>query len=647
MKYPNLFSPLTIKKVELRNRIVMPPMATNLGSAFGEVTSELIEYYRLRAAGGVGLIIIENAQVDMYQGRSLTSQIAVDDDKFLAGLKALAEAIHVEGAKTFLQIQHGGRQCTPSTTSGLQPVAPSPIACKFLGVEPRELSTDEIKSLVDKFVQAALRAKLAGFDGVEIHAAHGYLINEFLSPYTNKRSDEYGGSFENRLRFLDEIIDGIRQLTGEDFVVGVRLSVDEFVPGGIDLEQGKAIAKHLEEKGIDYLSVSCGIYESVSTIVEPVNYEEGWRVYLAEALKKEVSLPIVTVGVIRHPEFAEKILAEGKADLVAVGRGLIADPEWPKKAFRGEEEYINYCISCNVGCIGELFANGKVHCAINPWAGREFSWGRQDLATCSKKVVVVGGGPAGMEAAMLCAQRGHEVVLIEKEERLGGQLLLAATAPGKDKIRWFLQYLERMLQKLKVRVITGEEATPDKILAMEPDVVFVATGGEPIIPEFSQLEAAISTTAWDVLKGKITPSKKEVAVIGGGMVGCETALYLSDLDNKVYLLEMLPQLAQDAEVITRIELLKELNARGNIIIMSNTKCMDVIGGRVVYLCEADPQTSELHVDYLVFALGTRPRRELFEALKGRINEVYLVGDARSPRKIYHAVLEAANFARQV
>lgn len=647
MEYPHLFSTFMIKKVELRNRVVMPPMATNLGSAFGEVTSELIEYYRLRAAGGVGLIVIENAQVDMYQGRSLTSQIAVDDDKFLAGLRALAEAIHAEGAKTFLQIQHGGRQCTLSTTSGLQPVAPSPIACKFLGVEPRELSTDEIKSLINKFIQAALRAKLAGFDGVEIHAAHGYLINEFLSPYTNKRSDEYGGSFENRLRFLDEIIEGINQFAGENFVVGVRLGVDEFVPGGIDLEQGKAIAKHLEEKGIDYLSVSCGIYESVSTIIEPVNYEEGWRVYLTEAIKKEVSLPVVTAGVIRHPEFAEKILAEGKADLVAIGRGLIADPEWPSKAFRGEEEHINYCISCNVGCIGELFANGKVHCAINPWAGREFLWGKQHMTTCSKKVVVVGGGPAGMEAAMLCAQRGHKVILIEKEMKLGGQLLLAASAPGKDKVLWFLQYMEKMLQKFKVRVITGEEATADKILAMEPDVVFVATGGEPIMPEFSQLDFTVSATAWDILKGKITPSNKEVAIIGGGMVGCETALYLSELDNKVYLLEMLPQLAQDAEIITRVELLKELSERGNITIMSNTKCIDIIGEKVIYLCEADPQTSELHVDCLVFALGTRPRRELFEALKEKINEIYLIGDAKSPRKIYHAVLEAANFARQV
>jgi 2,4-dienoyl-CoA reductase-like NADH-dependent reductase (Old Yellow Enzyme family) len=267
MQYPHLFAPGKIGKCSIRNRVVMPPMATNLGSAFGEVTPELLAYYRRRAQGGVGLIIVENAQVDMFQGRSLTAQIAVDSDKFLPSLRALAEVIHAEGAKTFLQIQHGGRQCTPSTTDGLQPVAPSPVPCKFLGVMPRALTREEIHELVEKFAQAALRAKLAGFDGVEVHAAHGYLLNEFLSPYTNKRDDEYGGSFENRLRFLLEILARIRELVGEDFVVGVRLSVEEFVPGGLTLAESQEIARVLEASGVDYISASCGIYESVSTII--------------------------------------------------------------------------------------------------------------------------------------------------------------------------------------------------------------------------------------------------------------------------------------------------------------------------------------------------------------------------------------------
>ncbi|MGC8777808.1 MAG: tRNA-dihydrouridine synthase, partial [Candidatus Caldatribacteriaceae bacterium] len=372
MRYPHLFSPGKIGKVELPNRVVMPPMATNLGSAFGEVTQELVAYYRRRARGGVGLIIVENAQVDMYQGRSLTSQIAVDKDKFLAGLRDLAEAIHAEGARVFLQIQHGGRQCTPSTTDGLPPVAPSEIPCKFLQVTPRSLTREEIRDLVDKFAQAALRAKLAGFDGVEIHAAHGYLINEFLSPYTNKRTDEYGGTLENRMRFLLEIVERSRTLLGEDFAIGVRLSVDEFVPGGLRPEETREIARILEEAGIDYLSASCGIYESVSTIIEPMNFEEGWRAYLAQALKEVVSCPVIAVGVIRRPEVAERILAEGKADFVAIGRGLLADPDWVNKVSAGREKEINLCIGCNVGCIGELFANGKVHCAVNPWTGREF-----------------------------------------------------------------------------------------------------------------------------------------------------------------------------------------------------------------------------------------------------------------------------------
>lgn len=646
MRYPHLLAPGKIGKCEVRNRVVMPPMATNLGSAFGEVTPELLAYYRRRAQGGVGLIIVENAQVDMFQGRSLVAQIAVDSDKFLPGLRALAEIIHAEGAKTFLQIQHGGRQCTPSTTDGLQPVAPSPIPCKFLGVKPRALTREEIQELVGKFAQAALRAKLAGFDGVEVHAAHGYLLNEFLSPYTNKRDDEYGGSFENRLRFVLEILSSIRELVGEDFVVGVRLSVEEFVPGGLTLQESREIARVLEENGVDYISVSSGIYESVSTIIEPMNFEEGWRAHLARGIKEVVSCPVIAVGVIRHPEVAERILAEGSADFVAVGRGLIADPDWVKKVANGREEEINHCISCNVGCIGELFANGKVHCAVNPWAGREFFLPEAAKAPERKRVVVAGGGPGGMMAALVAAQRGHEVHLFEKEKVLGGQLRFASSAPHKDKLLWFVEYLEGALKRAGVFLHLGEEATPEVILALSPQAVIVATGGVPVVPEFSALDPSFASTAWDVLRGRIVLEGKDVAVVGGGVVGCETALFLAERGNRVTILEMLPHLAEDAEVITRIELLKALNA-ANVRIMTGTRCMDVEEKRVIYLCDADPKTSELHPDYIVFALGTKPCQELFEALSGRVPELFLIGDAREPRKIYHAVYEGALAATQV
>lgn len=646
MRYPHLFAPGKIRECVLRNRIVMPPMATNLGSAFGEVTPELLRYYERRAQGGVGLIIVENAQVDMFQGRSLVAQIAVDSDKFLPGLRALAEVIHAGGARAFLQIQHGGRQCTPSTTDGLQPVAPSPVPCKFLQVTPRALTQEEIRELVEKFARAALRAKVAGFDGVEVHAAHGYLLNEFLSPYTNKRDDEYGGSLENRLRFLLEILGRIRELVGEDFVVGVRLSVEEFVPGGLTLAESQEIARKLEAHGVDYISVSCGIYESVSTIIEPMNFPEGWRANLARGIKEVVSCPVIAVGVIRHPEVAERILAAGDADFVAIGRGLIADPDWVKKVAEGREKEVNYCISCNVGCIGELFANGKVRCAVNPWAGRELYFDERAKAPEKKRVVVVGGGPGGMTAALVAARRGHEVHLFEKEEELGGQLRFAASAPHKDKLLWFVEYLKVSLEKSGVSVYLESEVTPEDVLALAPQAVIVATGGVPVVPGFSGLDPSFACTAWDVLRGKVHLEGKEVTVIGGGVVGCETALFLAEQGNRVTIVEMLPHLAADAEVITRIELLKALNA-ANIRIMTSTRCIDVQGRNVVYLCDADPKTSELHPEYIVFALGTRPQRELFDALSQKVQNLFLVGDAREPRKIYHAVYEGALAAVQV
>lgn len=333
MKYDHLFKKGKIGNLVLKNRIVMPPMATNLAGPNGEMTDHLIAYYEERAKGGTGLIIVEFTSIEYELGIGLLNQLRIDGDRYIAGFHRLANVVHKYGAKLFVQLHHAGRQSNSLLTGGRQIVAPSPVTCAVIDEEPRELTTSEVKELVNHFVMGAVRCQAAGIDGVELHAAHGYLINQFLSPNTNLRTDEYGGSFENQMRFLKEIVWGIREKCGSNYPVTVRLSVDEFDEGGMTVELSKEVSRYLENIGVDGLHASAANYNSMDKLIESMLYEQGWRVYLAEALKEVVRIPVIAVGVIREPEFAEKVLAEGKADFIAIGRGHIADPEWAKKMF--------------------------------------------------------------------------------------------------------------------------------------------------------------------------------------------------------------------------------------------------------------------------------------------------------------------------
>jgi len=638
--FPNLFSEGRISNLTIRNRIVMPPMATNLANEDGSVSQRLIDYYVERAKGGTGLIILENVQVNYPQGKNVCCQLRLDDDKYMPGFFELAEAVHNYDTKIFMQIHHAGRQTTPGIIEGLQPVSSSSVPCSFLGTQPRELTINEIEELIQKFVNTAVRAKGAMFDGIELHGAHGYLIGQFMSPRTNRRVDQYGGNLERRMHFPLEIIRKIKEAVGNDYPICFRFSADEFIDSGNTLEEGKQIAKMLEEAGVHVLHVSSGIYESMPTLLEPSRFEQGWRVYLAEEIKKVVKIPVITVGVIREPEFAEKVIADGQADFVAIGRGLIADPEWSRKAQEGRSNEIRKCISCNIGCIGgRVFQNLRLRCSINPVVGHEAAYSDIKQSLAKKKVVVVGGGAAGMQAAITAAKRGHQVTLLEKEQCLGGQLEIAAAAPGKAKIGWFHNWLEEELSRVGVEVKPGSPATVESIVALSPDYVILAVGSLPTEPKIRGVEQKkeVVVQAWDVLAGKASfEAGEEVVVVGGGLVGCETAHYLTEKGVKATVLEMLFDIAADMEPISRFDLMQEFNKLG-IIVRTGTVVTEITPDGLAVITR-DGKQDFVKAKKVILAIGQSPvGKELKKALEEKGIPVKVAGDSAKIGKIIDAV----------
>ena len=479
MAYTRLFEPGRIGGLELKNRIVMPAMGCSLAESTGEAGERIIQYYAARARGGAGLIITEITRVDDETGVGTPNQLSVTNTHMVPQLYRLAEAVHAYDTKLFIQLHHPGNQTPSRLIEGRQPVSASNVTCKVIGEEPRPLTTEEVEAMVKKFVTGAVIAQKAGVDGVEIHAAHGYLVSQFLSPYTNKREDRYGGSFEGRMRFITEIIMGIKAYCGPKFPISVRMNGSDFLEGGIDEAESIKMAKYLEQLGISCLNVSCGMYDSGATIIEPSYFAEGWKKHLAKGIREAVSIPVIAVNTIKHPSFAEQLLEEGVSDFVGIARGFLADADWGKKAFEGKDNLIRKCLGC-MECFRILNDGMPLGCTLNPVLGREFEWGDAKLNRNGngRRMAVIGGGPAGIQAAVVLAKRGFDVTLFEKSDKLGGTVNLAAVPPNKSMLGEFIETLKAELAENNVTVKLNTPGTLEAVKAIGAEGVFL-TAGEP------------------------------------------------------------------------------------------------------------------------------------------------------------------------
>ena len=646
MRKRRLLEPFRIGKMELKNRIVLPPMLCKYATQEGYVTERLKNYYEARARGGAALIIVEATYIHK-QGWCYATQLSIRDDKYLPGLSELTQVIHRHGAKAAIQLHHGGR-LAKSALSGMQPVAPSAIASAgsplpgMGGEVSKELTVKEIAEIVNCFAEAALRARKAGFDGVEIHGAHGYLVSQFLSRSYNKRQDSYGGNLANRTRFLVEVIKAIKKAVGGDYPVWCRINGMEYgVNEGITLEEAQGTARMAQEAGSDAIHVSATGPKAPNNLPShtfvPAVLEE-----LAAGIKKVVTVPVIAVGKMT-PDAAERILAEGKADLIAMGRALLADPELPNKIAENRLEDVTPCIEC-FGCRNDIFSNKlEIGCHVNAALGKEKEY-QIIPAKKPKKVLVVGGGPAGMEAARVAALRGHRVTLWEKEPRLGGQLVQAAIPPYKDRVSLLPEYLQRQLRKLNVTIELNKEATVALIEEFKPEVVILATGVKPLLPEIKGLHKAHVVQAGDVLENKAEVGNR-VVIIGGELVGCETAEFLAERGKKVLVMRRGPEMATGVGPSLRPFLLDRLSEKG-VTLLTGVRYNEVTSGGIVVTTK-DGEKKIFKADTIVLAAGAVPDQKLYEDIKGKVPEVHCIGDCVEPRTIRDAIGDGYRIGLQI
>ncbi|MDF2927356.1 MAG: hypothetical protein K0R57_6270 [Paenibacillaceae bacterium] len=645
MEFKHVFSPGKIGNLILKNRFVLAPMGSGMADQ-EMITDEFVRYHVARANGGVGLNTIEYTAV--HPTTRNPSIPSLYDDRFIPGMRRLTDAVHAAGGKISTQLWHAGRQISSHIT-GHPLIAPSPVPNIVYREVPVEMDKAMIEEIVEAYGAAALRARQAGFDMVELHGASGYLLNQFMSPYSNKREDEYGGDLVKRTRFCTEVIQSIKRHAGVDFPVSYRLTIEEFVPGGLVPEDIMQIAPILEQAGADIIHVTSGLFETVHRTIAPLEVAPGFNADYTAALKKILSIPVMVVGRINDPAVAEEIVAGGKADFIALGRTLIADPAFCIKAEEGRVDDIIKCIGCNQSCVGgqrpdpELAGHNGPVCLRNPVTGRETRFDDKP-AEQPKKVLVAGGGAAGMTAAIHLQSRGHQVILCEKSASLGGQLFLAGQSPSKGEMAESALQMGRMAGRSGAEVRLNTEVTKELIEAVNPDEIIIATGSTPFVPNIPGKDGANVKTAHSILRREAAAGDR-VAIIGGGLVGIEVAELLVAQGKEVAIVEMQDEVAKEL-VHTRKLFALEFIARHGLPVYTNTKCMAISEHSITL--EQDGKVFELeNIDTVVMATGSKSLNALIDTVKESGVPYHVIGDALAPRKALEAIYEGAQVAQLV
>lgn len=654
-KYPKLFEQITIRRMTVKNRVSMAPMGTNYGEQNGEMSFLHMDYYEQRAQGGVGMIIVENACVDFPLGSNGTTQIRIDHDNYIPRFYKLCETVHQYGTCIAVQLNHAGASAMDKRI-GMQTVSASDVPSKPGGSVPRPLTKEEILEIVKKYGEAAKRAQAAGFDAVEVHAGHGYLISQFLSPSMNKRTDEFGGCPENRARFARMVMEEVRKQVGPFFPIFCRISADELIEGGNTLEDTLELLTYFEKEA-DVIDVSAGLNSSLQYQIDSCQLEDGWRSYMSRAVKEKFGKPTITTGNIRSPKRAEEILENGDADFIGMGRGLIADPNWVNKVEFGEECTIRKCISCNIGCAGHRLAqNTPIRCTVNPTVNK---WHTEEKVSKPCNVVVIGGGTAGMEAACTAAEAGCQTFLLEKKEELGGLASLISKIPDKKRIHDFVDYLTVRAENLpNLYTFTGTEATAKFVKCLKPNIIVNATGSQPLLPPIEGLHDWIDkdgSKVYSILKmidniDRFPESLdgKKVVVVGGGAVGLDVVEFFAPRGADVTIIEMMDQIGKDLDPVSKLRM-KEIIEKYNVTELPKT-ALTKVGKDSFTVKTPDGELKEYAFDYGFVCLGMKSRSPVLEELEEAFAaeekvEIMNVGDSVRARRIIEGVAEGHNILK--